>query len=148
MYAYGAKEVSEINRYNILLNVLRLIYLYCGCRMCWWYTLILSLSLVFPALVPAIYSSLHMAQMRGYIKLKISQVKQFFNLKVIWTFLKVLWSLWSFIKRYLQHSYLLSLQSKVPDKTSPNSTSVKNRIRRSLTIATIVICFHNLLNMF
>ena len=62
---------------------------YCGCRMCWRYTLTLSLSLVFPSPVSPIYSSLHVSQIKTYIRLKLSHAKRFFNLKVIGTFLKV-----------------------------------------------------------
>ena len=59
--------------------------------MCWRYTLTLPLSLVFPSPVSPIYSSLHLSQMTTYMKLKLSHVKRFFNLKVIQTFLKVFW---------------------------------------------------------
>ena len=94
--------------------------------MCWRCTLTLSLSLVFPSPVSPIYSSLHVSQMMTYMRLKLSHVKWFFNLKVIWTFLKVYWS---FIKRKLQHSHLLSIQLNVPDKTSPYSALVKSFLR-------------------
>ena len=54
---------------------------YCGCRMRWRYTLTLSLIPQFS--VSKIYSSLHVSQITTYVRLKLSHVERFFNLKVI-----------------------------------------------------------------
>ena len=72
--AFGAKEISEIHRYRILLNVLWLLNCwYCGSRICCPYTLTPSLSLVFPSSVSPIYSPWHLPQMATYIRLKLSR---------------------------------------------------------------------------
>ena len=72
---------------------------FCGYRVCWRYTLTLSLNLVFPLPVSPIYSSLHVSQITTYIRLELSHVKRFFNLKVIfrlgdWRFLCISLILW------------------------------------------------------
>ena len=82
---------------------------YCGSWMCWWYTLTLSLSLVFLSPVSPIYSSLHLSQMKTYVKLKGEEI----------IYREIVAAFTSFI----------TTVKRIPDKTSPFSALIKFFLR-------------------
>ena len=68
------------------------------------------------------------------MRLKLSHVKRFFSLKVVSTFFKdagIIYQEIFFQEIIYQeiYSHLLSEQLNIPDKTSPNSASVKRFLR-------------------